>query len=189
MVSYFYVPSASKALELFNEVVMLEDRRDAGVIFRFKALQWIVLISVQLGQAIIIIWAATFIYERSPLRGLQYCIQLYVREALSDHLTCTLPNVLGLKWTPHSQVVRLLECLSGKFDSVVSEYVKLLRFMPDATRNEVSDAIHLILDSLSAFEGDLSILDKVYDMTLKALKTNNNQVQRYVYILQAEYTS
>eukprot|EP00920_Eleutheroschizon_duboscqi_P041887 GHVT01100548.1.p1 GENE.GHVT01100548.1~~GHVT01100548.1.p1 ORF type:complete len:355 (+),score=17.00 GHVT01100548.1:993-2057(+) len=48
--------------------------------------------------------------------------------------------------------------------------------MPDATRNEVSDAIHLILDSLSAFEGDLSILDKVYDMTLKALKTNNNQL-------------
>ena len=75
----------------------------------------------------------------------------------------------------------------GRLDEMAQQYQELLALMDKVTRNDASDAINTILDSVSgsgasasggaAGSGDLSKLERVYALTLTRLKQNtSNQV-------------
>jgi hypothetical protein len=50
----------------------------------------------------------------------------------------------------------------------------MLNYMSSVTRNECTDAINAILDTLSN-STDVTILSKMYEITLEALKISNNE--------------
>lgn len=65
-----------------------------------------------------------------------------------------------------------------RFSELIDRYNSLLELISQTTRNESSEAINSILDALnfhaSAFQ-DLTILSKMYELTLDALKLSNNE--------------
>eukprot|EP00397_Hematodinium_sp_SG-2012_P037765 GEMP01040977.1.p1 GENE.GEMP01040977.1~~GEMP01040977.1.p1 ORF type:complete len:455 (+),score=87.00 GEMP01040977.1:128-1492(+) len=98
------------ALEQFEKVVALEASKGSGVIWRFKALQNIVILSSR----------------------------------------------------------------TGRFQQMAERYRELLKYMDQVTRNEASDAINTVLDSVSS-ASDLEKLETIYELTLEALQQTMNQ--------------
>jgi COP9 signalosome complex subunit 2 len=99
-----------QALEQFQRVVALESSRGTEVVWRFKALQNIVIL----------------------------CSRI------------------------------------GKFDEMATRYRELLGYMDQVTRNDASEAINTVLDSVSS-ASDLTKLETIYELTLDALKATANQ--------------
>mmetsp|Transcript_35613 Transcript_35613/g.83279 ORF Transcript_35613/g.83279 Transcript_35613/m.83279 type:complete len:452 (+) Transcript_35613:85-1440(+) len=99
-----------QALEQFEKVVALETSRGSEVVWRFKALQNIVILCARV----------------------------------------------------------------GRFDDCVSRYKELLSYMDQVTRNDASEAINTVLDSVSS-ASDLSKLERIYELTLDALQRTANQ--------------
>jgi len=97
-----------QALEQFQRVVALETQRGPEVVWRFKALQNIVILCARV----------------------------------------------------------------GKFEQCATRYKELLSYMDQVTRNDASDAINTVLDSVSA--SDLK-LESIYELTLQALQKTANQ--------------
>mmetsp|Transcript_59970 Transcript_59970/g.111217 ORF Transcript_59970/g.111217 Transcript_59970/m.111217 type:complete len:452 (+) Transcript_59970:68-1423(+) len=99
-----------QALEQFEKVVALESSRGTEVVWRFKALQNIVILCARL----------------------------------------------------------------GRFDDCATRYKELLSYMDQVTRNDASEAINTVLDSVSS-ASDLSKLERIYELTLDALQKTANQ--------------
>jgi len=99
-----------QALEQFQRVVALETKRGTEVVWRFKALQNIVIL-------------------------------------------CSRTN---------------------RFDDMANRYRELLSYMDQVTRNDASEAINTVLDSVSS-ASDLTKLELIYEHTLDALKATANQ--------------
>jgi len=99
-----------QALEQFQKVVALESSRGQEVVWRFKALQNIVILCARI----------------------------------------------------------------GRFDEMATRYRELLSYMDQVTRNDASEAINTVLDSVSS-ASDLSKLETIYELTLDALKATANQ--------------
>lgn len=102
--------SPEQALEQFQRVVALETSRGSEVVWRFKALQNVVILSARI----------------------------------------------------------------GKFDEMAVRFRDLLGYMDQVTRNDASEAINTVLDSVSS-ASDLSKLETIYELTLDALKATANQ--------------
>lgn len=66
----------------------------------------------------------------------------------------------------------------GRFDEMAARYHELLSYMDQVggqvTRNEASEAINTVLDSVSS-ASDLSKLETIYELTLDTLKATSNQ--------------
>eukprot|EP00419_Tripos_fusus_P004346 CAMPEP_0172687490 /NCGR_PEP_ID=MMETSP1074-20121228/21711_1 /TAXON_ID=2916 /ORGANISM="Ceratium fusus, Strain PA161109" /LENGTH=452 /DNA_ID=CAMNT_0013506951 /DNA_START=40 /DNA_END=1401 /DNA_ORIENTATION=- len=62
----------------------------------------------------------------------------------------------------------------SKFDEMATRYRELLSYMDQVTRNDASEAINTVLDSVSS-ASDLSKLETIYELTLDALKATANQ--------------
>lgn len=99
-----------QALEQFQRVVSLETSRGTEVVWRFKALQNIVILCARI----------------------------------------------------------------GRFDEMATRYRELLSYMDQVTRNDASEAINTVLDSVSS-ASDLTKLETIYELTLDALKQTANQ--------------
>jgi len=99
-----------QALEQFQRVVALEGARGTEVVWRFKALQNIVILCARI----------------------------------------------------------------GKFDDMAARYRDLLSHMDQVTRNDASEAINTVLDSVST-GSDLTKQETIYELTLDALKATANQ--------------
>lgn len=99
-----------QALEQFQKVVALEASRGKEVVWRFKALQNIVILCARL----------------------------------------------------------------SRFDDMAVQYRELLSYMDQVTRNDASEAINTVLDSVSS-ASDLTKLETIYELTLDALKATANQ--------------
>jgi len=99
-----------QALEQFQKVVQLENAKGPEVVWRFKALQNIVIL-------------------------------------------CSRIN---------------------RFDEMATRYRELLSYMDQVTRNDASEAINTVLDSVSS-ASDLTKLETIYELTLDALKATANQ--------------
>jgi COP9 signalosome complex subunit 2 len=100
----------SRAIELFEKVVRLEESRGDQVKWRFKALQHLVVLY--------------FLTRNSPL--------------------------------------------------MIERYRSMLLLISSVTRNECTDAINVVLDTISAAT-DVDVLSQMYEITLEALKTANNE--------------
>ena len=61
-----------------------------------------------------------------------------------------------------------------KYQSTIDCYRKMLVHMSTVTRNECTDAINAILDAISTAT-DASVLSTMYEITLEALKSANNE--------------
>ncbi|CAE7776474.1 csn2 [Symbiodinium sp. CCMP2456] len=99
-----------QALEQFQRVVTLEAARGSEVVWRFKALQNIVILCARI----------------------------------------------------------------GRFEEMATRYRELLSYMDQVTRNDASEAINTVLDSVSS-ASDLTKLETIYELTLDALKATANQ--------------
>jgi len=99
-----------QALEQFQKVVALETSRGTEVVWRFKALQNIVILCARI----------------------------------------------------------------SRFDEMATRYRELLSYMDQVTRNDASEAINTVLDSVSS-ASDLTKLETIYELTLDALKATANQ--------------
>lgn len=99
-----------QALEQFQKVVALEGSRGTEVVWRFKALQNIVILSARV----------------------------------------------------------------GRFEDMAGRYKELLSYMDQVTRNDASEAINTVLDSVSS-ASDLTKLETIYELTLDALQRTANQ--------------
>ncbi len=75
------------------------------------------------------------------------------------------------KFLSLENIVKLCVTL-GKPDDVIKHYKAMLELLPYVTRNECTDSINSILDVSSSQQS--TIISKVYEMTLDALKTVNN---------------
>jgi len=62
----------------------------------------------------------------------------------------------------------------GRFQEMITRYCEMLSYIHVATRNECTDAINIILDSI-ANTNDPAVLSQMYEHTLVALKTANNE--------------
>ena len=62
----------------------------------------------------------------------------------------------------------------GKFEKMVERYRAMLNFISSVTRNECTEAINVILDTL-ATATDMHVLSEMYEITLLALKESNNE--------------
>lgn len=62
----------------------------------------------------------------------------------------------------------------GVYDKMVERYRGMLEYITSVTRNECTDAINAILDSLSSGT-DIHVLAEMYEITLLALKSANNE--------------
>lgn len=63
---------------------------------------------------------------------------------------------------------------TAKFDEMATRYRELLSYMDQVTRNDASEAINTVLDSVSS-ASDLPKLETIYELTLDALKATANQ--------------
>mmetsp|Transcript_1712 Transcript_1712/g.5927 ORF Transcript_1712/g.5927 Transcript_1712/m.5927 type:complete len:443 (-) Transcript_1712:201-1529(-) len=68
----------------------------------------------------------------------------------------------------------VLHFAQGETDSMVRRYEEMLSFAAQVTRNESTDAINGTLDTLST-STDWTALSKVYEVTLAALRHQNNE--------------
>jgi len=71
------------------------------------------------------------------------------------------------------QNIVILSARLGHFDEMATRYEQLLSFMDQVTRNEANDAINTVLDS--ATTADVGQLEKMYGLTLGALKSTQNE--------------
>lgn len=62
----------------------------------------------------------------------------------------------------------------GMYDKMIDRYNGMLIYISSVTRNECTDAINAILDSLTSAT-DIQVLSKMYEITLLALKSANNE--------------
>lgn len=62
---------------------------------------------------------------------------------------------------------------NGMHNKMVSAYRAMLSYISSVTRNESTEAINIILDSLVSAT-DVSVLSEMYEITLVALKSANN---------------
>jgi len=69
-------------------------------------------------------------------------------------------------------IVKLCTSLQ-KYESMVQHFQQMLPLLPHVTRNECTDSINGILDVVSQAE-DPSMISTMYEITLNALKTANN---------------
>ena len=60
------------------------------------------------------------------------------------------------------------------YDKMIDRYTGMLIYISSVTRNECTDAINAILDSLTSAT-DIQVLSKMYEITLIALKSANNE--------------
>ena len=60
------------------------------------------------------------------------------------------------------------------YDKMIDRYRGMLIYISSVTRNECTDAINAILDSLTT-SVDSKVLSEMYEITLLALKTSNNE--------------
>lgn len=80
-----------------------------------------------------------------------------------------------VKW--RFKALEQIVCLQFRlndFDTMVERYKELLSHMDTVTRNECTDAINCVLDSVSS-STDLRILEQMYDQTLTALRDASNE--------------
>jgi COP9 signalosome complex subunit 2 len=63
---------------------------------------------------------------------------------------------------------------AGKFEEMVARYRTMLNYISSVTRNECTEAINVILDTL-ATATHITVLSEMYEITLVALKTSNNE--------------
>jgi len=65
----------------------------------------------------------------------------------------------------------------GRFDEMAARYRDLLSYMDQVTRNDASEAINTVLDSVNSTNSasDLTKLETIYELTLDALKATANQ--------------
>lgn len=63
---------------------------------------------------------------------------------------------------------------TGKFEKMVDRYRSMLNYISSVTRNECTEAINIILDTL-ATATDMTVLSEMYEITLLALKASNNE--------------
>ena len=63
----------------------------------------------------------------------------------------------------------------GKYEEMVARYRSMLDMMSLVTPNERTDAINIILDSISALSSARNVLTDMYEITLEALKSANNE--------------
>jgi COP9 signalosome complex subunit 2 len=63
---------------------------------------------------------------------------------------------------------------AGKFEKMVDRYRAMLNYISSVTRNECTEAINVILDTL-ATATDMHVLSEMYEITLIALKSSNNE--------------
>jgi COP9 signalosome complex subunit 2 len=61
-----------------------------------------------------------------------------------------------------------------RFDEMATRYRELLSYMDQVTRNDASEAINTVLDSVSS-ASDQTKLETIYELTLDALKATANQ--------------
>jgi len=62
----------------------------------------------------------------------------------------------------------------GRFEEMATRYRELLSYMDQVTRNDASEAINAVLDSVSS-ASDQTKLETIYELTLDALKATANQ--------------
>lgn len=62
----------------------------------------------------------------------------------------------------------------SRFEEMATRYQELLGYMDQVTRNDASEAINTVLDSVSS-ASDLMKLETIYELTLDALKATSNQ--------------
>lgn len=60
------------------------------------------------------------------------------------------------------------------YDKMISRYRSMLDYISSVTRNECTDAINAILDTLTT-STDTNVLSEMYEITLLALKASNNE--------------
>jgi COP9 signalosome complex subunit 2 len=72
------------------------------------------------------------------------------------------------------QNIVILSARIGRFDEMASRYRELLSYMDQVTRNDASEAINTVLDSVSS-ASDQTKLETIYELTLDALKATANQ--------------
>jgi len=63
---------------------------------------------------------------------------------------------------------------TGKFEKMVDRYRSMLNYISSVTRNECTEAINVILDTL-ATATNMTVLSEMYEITLLALKASNNE--------------
>lgn len=104
--------------------------------------------------------------------------QNYPDRALEQFL-----KVVKLETSKGSEVVWRFKALQNvvmlcarisRFDEMANRYRELLSYMDHVTRNDASEAINTVLDSVSS-ASDLSKLETIYELTLDALKATANQ--------------
>eukprot|EP00929_Paragymnodinium_shiwhaense_P113363 TRINITY_DN81640_c0_g1_i1.p1 TRINITY_DN81640_c0_g1~~TRINITY_DN81640_c0_g1_i1.p1 ORF type:complete len:452 (+),score=136.20 TRINITY_DN81640_c0_g1_i1:141-1496(+) len=92
-------------------------------------------------------------------------------------------KVVALETARGSEVVWRFKALQNivilcsriqRFDEMAVRYRELLTYMDQVTRNDASEAINTVLDSVSS-ASDLSKLETIYELTLDALKATANQ--------------
>ncbi|RYH12611.1 hypothetical protein EON65_37785 [archaeon] len=62
----------------------------------------------------------------------------------------------------------------GQYDKMVDRYHSMLQYLAAVTRNECTEAINLILDTIAS-STNVQVLSQMYEITLVALKTANNE--------------
>lgn len=106
------------------------------------------------------------------------CTQDNPKEALALYEKCVkLETEKGeeVKWRFKAlQHIVSLQFRLGNHASMNERYEEMLGYMGSVTRNECTDAINSVLDSVSS-STNLQILSKMYEITLNALKSANNE--------------
>lgn len=85
------------------------------------------------------------------------------------------PNEVTWRFKALQHMVTLY-CKMGQMDVMIQSYKNMLQFVsnPNITRNECTDAINSVLDSISSSVGG-AVLSEMYEITLQALKVANNE--------------
>lgn len=82
----------------------------------------------------------------------------------------------AVKWRFKAlQHLVILHFSLGSSDLMVSRYREMLQYLSSVTRNECTDAINAILDALNHTCTNVQTLAEVYEITLVALKSSNNE--------------
>eukprot|EP01029_Cantina_marsupialis_P031085 TRINITY_DN873_c0_g4_i1.p1 TRINITY_DN873_c0_g4~~TRINITY_DN873_c0_g4_i1.p1 ORF type:complete len:490 (-),score=162.99 TRINITY_DN873_c0_g4_i1:170-1639(-) len=71
-----------------------------------------------------------------------------------------------------SNIIRVCARLNDE-ENVVAYFQKLLDMVATVTRNEIADAINLILDDLSGMADSTELQTKLFELTSKAMRTDN----------------
>ena len=68
----------------------------------------------------------------------------------------------------------IMYCTQKIYDRMIERYRGMLIYLSSVTRNECTDAINAILDTLTT-SVDSKVLSEMYEITLIALKSSNNE--------------